>query len=486
MHKVLPRRLRNPFSYHHFFRGCCCSLGIVLCLMSAAYLLSLSVHGEETPPQTETETITDNPSQQRDSSKELEEPPSSSLSLNDFRAAWSEEEGEAVFTAVLSTTISEPVEVAVILPSLSKEEMILGRDTLASYEAEGLEEGENWECEVLEEEQRKALFTLQSETSLEETSETLRTLTLTIHARPDDNWKRYLSAHPGEEDVRKQEAILIAGNKDNEIYAAAKTYMTSSAKRSGSSDEGLARKRPDTVTFDLFRRESDGSLTPMGEDYRKTVSVEGEEQTVIWKDLPSGDYLIRELPVEGYSVREEIEEYKDSELHVFINSIENSTVLHLSKQITDSNSLPIRKDACIHLILETYEQKINENGVHKIGEETLTLFTENGSLEWDSDPLPLSSSDGEYFYKLRETDTEGYEVYYAWNDEVYTGAQWESSSLGLMRNGTLTITNQEKISEYRLPSTGGPGKEIPLLLPILLILITSLFRLFTLRKDPRE
>ena len=224
----------------------------------------------------------------------------------------------------------------------------------------------------------------------------------------------------------------------------------------------------------------------MGEDYRKTVSVEGEEQTVIWKDLPSGDYLIRELPVEGYSVREEIEEYKDSELHVFINSIENSTVLHLSKQITDSNSLPIRKDACIHLILETYEQKINENGVHKIGEETLTLFTENGSLEWDSDPLPLSSSDGEYFYKLRETDTEGYEVYYAWNDEVYTGAQWESSSLGLMRNGTLTITNQEKISEYRLPSTGGPGKEIPLLLPILLILITSLFRLFTLRKDPRE
>ena len=467
--------------------------------MLAAYLLSLPVSGEEEPPQTESQTNNPEseqpPEQERESSSQSEEELTSSLSLSDVQAEWNPETSEAVFTAVLFASNTNHLKVEFILPELTKEEKILGRDTVTSYETEGLGENEHWEYELKEDKQRKAVFTLISDNVSQEPLPTPRTFTITIHAAPDESWKRYLNAHPWDEEVLKQEAIVIVGSETGEVHGAASTSMTSSAKRSASADlyakkvwedTGLERKRPESITFDLYRREEDSSLTPMGDAYRKTIRVEGDEQSVVWKELPAGAYVIKELPIEGYSVREDIEEYKDSELHVFTNTIINSTVLHLSKQITDSNLLPIRKDACIHLILETYKQKINETEIHKINEENITLFTENGSLEWDSEPLPLSSSEGEYFYKLIETDTEGYEVYYTWNDEVYPRAQWESSSLGLMRRGTLTITNQEKISEYRLPSTGGPGNRTDLLLPLLFVLISSFIKQFTLRKDHRE
>jgi hypothetical protein len=167
--------------------------------------------------------------------------------------------------------------------------------------------------------------------------------------------------------------------------------------------------------------------------------------------------VIKERPVNGYTTEEQIEEYKDSELHVFVNTIENTTRLHLSKQYTNSDGIPVRKDTDVSFLLETYEQPLDETAFVKIKEETITLHTDDGTAEWDSDPLPLSSSSGEYYYKLTECDADRYEVFYSLNEELFTARQWEEANTGLMRGGTLTVTNQEKISSYRLPSTGGYG-----------------------------
>ena len=196
----------------------------------------------------------------------------------------------------------------------------------------------------------------------------------------------------------------------------------------------------------------------MPEEYTKTAEVTSDEQYVQWDHLPAGSFVIKERPVPGYSTEEQIEEYKDSELHVFVNTIENTTRLHLSKQYTNSDGIPVRKDTDVSFLLETYEQRLNETEFRKIKEETITLHTDNGNIEWDSEPLPLSSSSGEYYYKLKECGTDRYEVFYSLNNELFDERQWEEETTGLMRFGTLTVTNREKVSSYRLPSTGGSGK----------------------------
>ena len=464
MYLCLSRRLRILFSHHQFLRSCFFGAGIFLSLLLGVAMLSLPVKAEEIqiPPEEETKNETEG-------ERKEEVSVSSSVSLTDFTAQWNDDAGETLFTVTLSVKEAELLEVSLILPALSRENITLGGDTVSGYEAEGLGAAEHWEFEVKEEEQRKAVFTLfTEEVPGVLPHETPVTLILKIHASPDENWKRYRAAHPAEEEVLSQEGIVVIKTEQGELRAAAKTMMSSPKRGQGSSDlflkkvwndAGLERKRPASITFDLYRREEDGSLVKMPEEYTKTVEVTSEEQNVQWTNLPAGSFVIREQPVEGYSAEEQIEEYKDGELHVFVNTIENSTILHLSKQYTNSDGIPVRKDAEVSFLLETWQQATGETDFQKIQEETIFLHTENGTIEWDSDPLPLASSAGEYFYKLTECGTDRYEVIYSLDGEVFTETEWEEETNGLMRGGTLTVTNREKVSSYRLPSTGGKGTE---------------------------
>ena len=200
----------------------------------------------------------------------------------------------------------------------------------------------------------------------------------------------------------------------------------------------------------------------MGSEYDRTVEIAGEEQYFSWEDLPSASYVIKEDCPEGYQCSDFTEETKDGNLFVYEHTYENKTSLHLIKNWTNHNDVPVLREGTVSFLMETWEVPVTEGSLPVLKRsDPIVIQGDHGSFTWDCDDLPLASETADYFYRFKERmdpeEEESYEVIYTLNDQDYSPEEWEDSLNSLINCGTVTVTNRKKPTEWILPSTGGSG-----------------------------
>ena len=408
---------------------------------------------------------TEEPSSQTD--KEEREAEQIPLSINARR-----EEEKAVWDITWITSEEDLMNetLRILLPQYSLTEEITFFDELCEVQAVELPEGVLFHQKQTDIEQNELLITFeQNETDSNPEDADPESLIhfrlLTSHSRDFDKWRKE------NDPALKEEISLTAVLSLNETETLASFTIPAETDRlrslsGGTSvyvrkiwkDEGYERKRPSEVTFHLYRiNETDQSLEPMGKEYDRILEPSGNEQDLTWENLPDGAYTVTEDPVPGYETVHDTEEYKDSELHIFENTYQNSTSIHLVKNWINEENLPIRVYQPVAFELETWEISAEDSSATLLSTESFILHSDNGQYQWDSGQLPLCSSEGDYYYRIREETLPHWETTYSWNEKTFSKEEWETSAEGLIQEGTVTVTNREKQTEWQLPSTGGNG-----------------------------
>lgn len=265
-----------------------------------------------------------------------------------------------------------------------------------------------------------------------------------------------------------------------------------------------------------FRITLDGVLLPVNTNYRVgsetrmvteagIITLKPNETAVIDKMLAGSTYKIEEIDAEGYEVTYKVNESPCDDLPTGIIKTNKAIVVEVcNKEKSSSVNIPIYKilsnpDGKEHTyqfdLVQVTDQTGNTSVEGGLNASTNIIILESSSQEHSESFTinylnnQIDSSSKDFFYKITETQLENKEMGTTFDQSVYvvqvTVTKDENGNLNAViseiyknnesvgSNGKILFEN--RITEYKLPETGGPGDWLYIGSGILLITIAGYF-----------